>query len=660
MTFDTQTVVEEIEQQNVTSTEALTNDNERKIMKKAQLHLDTIERQREYVAREKAKGGTQGIVFQDAFIRGMRDLGYKDPSWALAELIDNSVQAGANSVEIRLGFDKANATQAKSPSQIAIVDDGNGMYQSMLTYAVRWGGTDREDDRHGFGRFGYGLPSSCVSIACRYTVYSKVKGDEWYAVSVDLKKLAEASSDPKATEELLEPKKAKLPAWLLEPQQAKLQTNEEDGGEEELAKPIDLRTLESGTVIVLEDLDRLRRMTGWIQVSKLRQKLLHQFGIIYRHWIPEVRIAVDGVECQAIDPLFLLPHARFVDETPVKAKKVIEHTFEVQTRDGEETGTIRVRASYLHPQFSWATPADFASGARKNKRWDQVLAPKHGLNGILVCREGRQIDVVQPSWTKFQNNDVYVKIEIDFDPVLDEYFSITTSKQQIRIDEDMVEKLRTDGKNAGKLASLIQDIRNEHSRDNKKIDAEVKRGTAEKLSELPAANAMMEAERFKTRTPRISPEAQKEAAQNLEAEIAARMKDTGQPVEVVRKRVEEETKTRPWDIDFEAMDEGPFFIPRRLGEQKRIVLNTAHPFYSRLYAKASGDVVSALQVLLFVLADGEIDSEGHRAIFYKAERNFWSGQLAIALTSLVSQGVLDDEASLAMEMEEQVRATLSQ
>jgi hypothetical protein len=68
-------------------------------------------------------------------------------------------------------------------------------------------------------------------------------------------------------------------------------------------------------------------------------------------------------------------------------------------------------------------------------------------------------------------------------------------------------------------------------------------------------------------------------------------------------------------------------------------------------------VVSALQVMLFVLADGEIDADGHRAIFYKSERNFWSGQLGIALTSLISQGTLDDEASLAMEMEEQVRAT---
>ncbi|MGD9602453.1 MAG: ATP-binding protein [Gammaproteobacteria bacterium] len=653
MTFDINNGAEATEHPGIFYTDAPTQDTERHIMKKAQLHLDTIERQKAYVAREKSKGGTQGVVFQDAFIRGMRDLGYKDPAWALAELIDNAVQAGANSVEIRLGFDKENSSKAKNPAMIAIVDDGTGMHKDMIGYAVRWGGTDREDDRHGFGRFGYGLPSSCVSIACAYTVYSKVKDDDWYAVSIDLKKLADASSDPKATGELLAARKAKVPSWLLDQLQMPLDRDDEPV----LTQPIDLRTLESGTIIVLENLDRLRGMSGWIQVNKLRQRLLHQFGIIYRHWIPEVRIAVDGVDCQAIDPLFLLPHARFVDETPVKAKKVIERAFDVQTRDGKETGTVKIRASYLHPQFSWATPENFASGERKNKRWDQVLAPKHGLNGIMVCREGRQIDVVQPSWTKFQNYDIYVKVEIDFDPVLDEYFSITTSKQQIRIDEDMFEKLRTDGKNAGGLHTIVNDIRREFKRENHELRAEIDKVEIEKSMELPAANAMMEAERFKTRTPRISPEAQREAVQNLEEEIASRTKESGNPEEEVRKQVMEEVKTRPWDIGVEAIEEGPFYIPRRMGEQKRIVLNTAHPFYSRLYAKASGDVRSALQVLLFVLADGEIDADGHRGIFYKAERGFWSGQLAIALSSLTTQGTLDDDASVAMEIEEQVRVT---
>ncbi len=35
------------------------------------------------------------LIVGDAFVRGMRDIGYKSTSYAMAELIDNSIQAGA-------------------------------------------------------------------------------------------------------------------------------------------------------------------------------------------------------------------------------------------------------------------------------------------------------------------------------------------------------------------------------------------------------------------------------------------------------------------------------------------------------------------------------------------------------------------------------------
>jgi hypothetical protein len=648
-TFDLEPVVDTIEHRSPPGKATQANYNQGLTMKTAQLHLDTIERQQEYVARQKATGGGVGVVFQDAFIRGMRDLGYKDPAWALAELIDNSVQAGANTIEIRFGFEKANTTQAKNPSQIAIIDNGTGMDPEMIGYAVRWGGTDREDDRNGFGRFGYGLPSSCVSIACKYTVYSRMKGGDWYSVHIDLEKLAAASADPKATEAMLHPRPTQLPSWVA------------SGAKGDAA--LQISTLQSGTVIVLEDLDRLRGMSGWVAVKALRARLLQQFGVIYRHWIPEVRIRVDGDECQAVDPLFLLPHAMYVDETPLKAKKVDQRVIEVdyERPDGKRVkGLVKIRAAYLPRQFVWPDPDDVSYAGRgkaKNKRFEQVLAPTKGLNGILVCREGRQIDVVQPPWVKFQNDDVYIKIEIDFDPVLDELFSITTSKQQIRIDDDLWQKLVADGKNAGGLRSLVQDLRAQLKEEKEQIEALVANVTKQTTTELPAANAMVEAEKFKTKTPMVSKESQEEAERTLTQEVVARAKESGKPEAEVRTEIEAEIKKRPWDIDFKAIEEGPFYIPKRMGQQKRIVLNTAHPFYSRLYAKASGDVTAALEVLLFVLADGEIEAlvDGQRATFYKAERHHWSELLSHALTNLVPQATFEDEASLDMEHDEQKR-----
>jgi hypothetical protein len=142
------------------------------------------------------------------------------------------------------------------------------------------------------------LPSSAVSLAKRYTVYSKAKGGDWHAVTVDIDELSEKAGDLEATEKLLTPKRIKLPEWL-----------------QDLTKPINVSTLESGTIIVLEDLDRLRGLPGWIKADTLKTKLLQYFGVIYRHWVPEHRIFVDSTEVQTVDPLFLMEHGRFYSET---------------------------------------------------------------------------------------------------------------------------------------------------------------------------------------------------------------------------------------------------------------------------------------------------------------------------------------------------------
>src|SRR5437588_204958 len=157
--------------------------------------MDTNERQRKYVEFQKARGTNVGIVFADAFLRGIRDLGYKNPAWSLAEMVDNAIQATATEAGVFFGFKPDNVSQAKPD----------------------------------------------------------------------------------------EP-----PNWIL---------GSKNG--------LNISALESGTVIVLEDLDRLRRLQGWITTKSLEQKLLQLLGTIYRHWIPSRKISVNGNDVQSVDPLFL-------------------------------------------------------------------------------------------------------------------------------------------------------------------------------------------------------------------------------------------------------------------------------------------------------------------------------------------------------------------
>src|SRR5207253_4108992 len=131
-------------------------------------------------------------------LRGIRDLGYKSPGTATDEVVDNAIQANASTIEIAFGF--RDPKRRGQPDMVAVVDDGHGMIPDMIRFAVMWGGTHRENDRNGFGRYGYGLPSAAVSLAKHYTVYSKPLGGEWHAVTIDLDNLANKAANGEEVE----------------------------------------------------------------------------------------------------------------------------------------------------------------------------------------------------------------------------------------------------------------------------------------------------------------------------------------------------------------------------------------------------------------------------------------------------------------------------
>jgi hypothetical protein len=95
------------------------------------------------------------IVALDKFIQATRDSGYKGTPSAVAELVDNSLQAGARNVDISIAL----AVDPEFPIEVIIADDGSGMDPFTLRQALRFGGSSRFDDRNGMGRYGMGLPS---------------------------------------------------------------------------------------------------------------------------------------------------------------------------------------------------------------------------------------------------------------------------------------------------------------------------------------------------------------------------------------------------------------------------------------------------------------------------------------------------------------------
>ena len=590
-----------------------------------EIHLETIERQKAYVAEQEAKGGGLGLVFADAFIRGMRDIGYKDTAWALCEEVDNSVQAGATVIAVRFGYAKDNKTKVK-PDMIALVDDGVGMVPEMIGYAVRWGGTDREDDRHGFGRYGYGLPSSAVSFCKAYTVYSKVSGGDWHAVHVDVDALAAVASDIEATNKLLEPKSEVPPSWVMKK-----------------ADHYNPTKFESGTIVVHEDLDRIR----WSKSETIKAKLLMRFGVNYRHWLPSPKIVVDDTVVEPVDPLFLMENCRYYDATSVMAQRIDARTFEVETSRGTK-GYVRIRAAYLPPNFPFDPPNQPISktaGFRGVKQHRGRFEIMRDYNGLLICREGRQIDCIPPRKMKFQNWDTRVKIEIDFDPELDEYFGITTAKQQIVIDDVLWDKLESTG--GGDLRKLINSIRDQLWEDIDKLKGK-EDSDAGKEAPRQSEIAMADTEKFKTRPNKPSDRKKAKAREELETAATKQAEVSGRARNEILEDLEQRTTTRRFEIEFQAIPEGPFYRPKQLGDQKRVIINAPHPFSTKI-SDASPESKGALEVLLLVLGEAELDAEGEFEAFYRSARVQWSDRLYHALKELRPDDDMRDKAAVVAE-----------
>ena len=443
-----------------------------------------LDKMRQRSAEFSTRGGDHmGLVMADALIRGMRDIGYKNTAFALFELVDNAIQAGAQKVciELRTAPDRPEVTE------IAVLDDGHGMPTEWLRYAIRWGGTHREklEDRTGFGRYGYGLKSSCISYGRRLqTLTATEEAKEWSSVYIDLDEIAAGGfRDAKGNLIAAEPKSEALSGrW--------------DG----TAKSR-FGTLSHGTVVVVSKIDT-DRLT-YSKAPKLKEFLLQQIGVTYRNFLRSAEICVGETKVEPIDPLFITPGFKFYDEDEDRAEALPPLVLDVKTADKKEiAGQVRLRFSYMPPTYL-RVPEDKDKSDGRGAKQNARFKIRKDNNGVIVLRAGRQIDVVDSKcpWFKFQNNDRYVGVEVDFDPILDEEFHITTSKQQVVLSDRMWDILEVNG-----VKDAITTLKNRWSKESKSHSKTVEdRRKVGSDKPRPSEEAMKEAEKYAPPRRKLSP-----------------------------------------------------------------------------------------------------------------------------------------------------------
>lgn len=122
-----------------------------------------------------------------AMMEALRGLGYSTAA-ALADIIDNSISAGASEVRVRFDWDGHD-------SRISVLDDGRGMNDPELEAAMTLGTINPLDERAptDLGRFGLGLKTASFSQCRSLTVASKREGQKIVCLRWDLDAIA---SDP--------------------------------------------------------------------------------------------------------------------------------------------------------------------------------------------------------------------------------------------------------------------------------------------------------------------------------------------------------------------------------------------------------------------------------------------------------------------------------
>ena len=111
------------------------------------------------------------------FLQGARNTGYT-LNTALADIIDNSISAGATDISIYADGNLSN---------IAVIDNGSGMDSKTLEEAMRVGSKDPLAQRSSddLGRFGLGLNMASISMCNKTSVVTRTLNGE-HTLTLDL------------------------------------------------------------------------------------------------------------------------------------------------------------------------------------------------------------------------------------------------------------------------------------------------------------------------------------------------------------------------------------------------------------------------------------------------------------------------------------------
>ena len=343
-------------------------------------------------------------------ITAMRSSGYRDTAHAIAELIDNSIQAGiglqkTTQVEV-ICIDTAvqlNTQVRMQLDQIAVYDNACGMSAAQLRMALQFGNGTHLDEinQDGIGKFGMGLPNASISQCKRVDVWTWQKGKVLYTY-LDVGEIEKGKQ-----KEVPEPKPAKLPnKWL---------------------KLIRNKIGDHGTLVAWSVLDRV----NWKGSRAFLDNAECLVGRMYRYFIKDgsavirlaayeegAKVASKDRDVRPNDPLYLMTG------TSAPAPFDNKAAFDAFGEPVPLIINFKGRKHKVVIRFSIAKPearnvggaAPIGKDAAKNQ-------------GISVLRARRELELNSTFDNHYDPRERWWGVEVAFEPGLDELFGVTNNKQ---------------------------------------------------------------------------------------------------------------------------------------------------------------------------------------------------------------------------------------
>jgi hypothetical protein len=588
------------------------------------------------------KEGTKVPLFLgQTLVNSLRDVGYNDTISAVCEHVDNSLQWDAS--EVRVYFHEQKEKAQKSVD-VMIVDNGSGMAPHVLQVATSFGGSMVYENRSSIGRYGVGMKAAALSMSPVMELYSWQDDRAIYRMILDVNEISNNRSN---LIELPEPEfLAELPSSVTRimsrPMVYPKNPNETQDLLAQSEDDVYARLGSHGTIVMMPDCDRLTYKSA----KTLVDHAVKEMARVYRkHLEKGVAIYVNNRRLEAVDPTFWMLSARHAK---------VEGLEEKRSRLVQSWTRIEVPLAEGSPNKA---PVSVRLYRLPIEEWEQL--PKKVLKSDMGVYDDFQVSFMRADrevhagpiaalGMRAHGDTKWMRLQIDFPAELDEAFGVAMNKQGVRpkkfVYDTIMQTIKED----------IQSVRKSIAASRVAGGSETTVSPAGEAERRASATDALQGRQLPAPAPQTAEE-EAMLAENLRG-LAAALKRDGETDEQAFERVQASTYLTQFKHD----EYWPFYHADYQYGKVILTLNTAHPFYTKLYqplvklvAAASVDgvddegsegpvdceaneVVVSLQLLLMSLArtQGQMTagSEGdERRELFDTLRRQWSDNLRVQL-----------------------------